>query len=56
MESTTVSLEEARKTEEPSSSIHYAPFHIVERGKRITIFTIPVYQLDDLFHNFFVKN
>lgn len=26
----------------------YASFHIVEKGKRVTIFTIPVYQLDDL--------
>lgn len=26
----------------------YASLHIVEKGKRITIFTIPVYQLDDL--------
>lgn len=25
----------------------YASFHIVEKGKRITVFTIPVYQLDD---------
>jgi hypothetical protein len=25
----------------------YASFHIVEKGKRITIFTVPVYQLDD---------
>ena len=26
----------------------YASFHIVDEGKRITIFTVPVYQLDDL--------
>ncbi len=25
----------------------YASFHIVEKGKRITVFTVPVYQLDD---------
>jgi hypothetical protein len=25
----------------------YASFHIVDKGKRITVFTVPVYQLDD---------
>jgi Transposase DDE domain len=26
----------------------YASFHIVDKGRRITIFTVPVYQLDDI--------
>jgi hypothetical protein len=47
MVSTTIVCERSKKERGTKLFCTYASFHIVEKGKRITVFTLPVYQLDD---------